>query len=68
MMHPAITQALAQVRIAELHRQTQRAVLGRAARRARRQPSGYPGRGILAAITAWAYRPSAVAESCNFGP
>jgi hypothetical protein len=59
-MHPATAQALSQARLTDLHRQTQRAALARAARqarRARRQPPRLPGPGVLAAVTAWARRP-----------
>ena len=66
MLHPSTAQALGQARLAELHRQAQHAVLARApgrGRRARRQQPGYPGRGVLAVVTAWARRPKPAPES-----
>jgi hypothetical protein len=41
-MHPEIHYQLMQARVADLHRAAQRDALARAARRARRQPSGHP--------------------------
>jgi hypothetical protein len=66
MMQHTTLQALGQARLAEIHRQAQRDALARAARqarRARRQQSGYPGRAVLAAVTAWARRPRPAPES-----
>ena len=60
MMHPTTWRALGQARLADLHRQAQRDALARAARqarRARRQPPGYPAPRLLAALTSWARRP-----------
>ena len=66
MMQPTTAQALGQARLAELHHQAQRDALGRAARqarRARRQPSGGHGPGLLAAVTRWARRPGSAPGS-----
>jgi hypothetical protein len=66
MMQPTTTQALGQARLAELHYQAQRDALARTARqarRARRQPSGGHGPGLLASVARWARRPRTAAGS-----
>lgn len=65
-MHYTIAQVLLQARLADLHRQAQRAELVRAARQARHargRPSGTPAPAVLAAVTAWARRLRPAAES-----
>ena len=65
-MHHITTQALAQARLADLHRQAQRAALARAARqarRARRRSSGTLVPAVLAAVTAWPRRLRPAPES-----
>jgi hypothetical protein len=60
MMYPTNAQALGQARLADLHRQAQRAALARATRRARRHQRGPR---LLASLTGWAHRPRPTPES-----
>lgn len=65
-MHYTIAQVLVQARLADLHRQAQRAALVRAVRHAhgeRGGPSGTLGPAVLAAVTAWARRLGPAPES-----
>ena len=66
MMQHTLAQALAQARLADLHRQAERAALARAARqarRARRQQPGHRAPGVRAFVTAWARRLRPAPES-----
>ena len=63
MMYPTNAQALGEARLADFHRQAQRAALARAARRARRHQRGQRAPGSLASLTGWAHRPRSVPES-----
>jgi hypothetical protein len=66
MMDYTSAQALGQARLAEMHHQAQRAALASAARqahRAQRQQAGYPGLGVLAALTAWLRHPKPAPEN-----
>ncbi len=65
MMQPTTMQALGQARLADLHRQAERASLARAARQARRvrTQSGRRTPGLLAALTGWARRLRPAPES-----
>lgn len=65
MMPYTTVQALGQARLADLHRQAERASLARAARQARhvRWRSGRRTPGRLGALTGWARRPSPAPES-----
>ena len=63
MMYPPNAQALGEARLADLHREAQRAVLARAARRSRRQQRAQRAPGLLASLTGWAHRPRPAPES-----
>jgi len=63
MMYPPNAQALGQARIADFHRQAQRAALARAARRALRHQRRQRAPGPLASLTGWAHRPWPAPES-----
>ena len=60
MMYSPNAQALGEARLADLHRQAQRAALVRAARRARRNQRAPRPRPSL---TGWAHRPRPAPES-----
>jgi hypothetical protein len=63
MMYPPNAQALGEARLADLHRQAQRAALARAARRTRRHQRRQRPPGPLAALTGWTHRPRPAPES-----
>jgi hypothetical protein len=60
MMYPPNAQALGEARLADFHRQAQRAALVRAARRTRQRRRA-PG--PLASLTGWTHRPRPAPES-----
>jgi hypothetical protein len=63
MMYPTNAQTLGEARLADLHRQAQRAALARAARRTRRHQRGQRAPRLLASLTGWAHRPRPAPES-----
>ena len=66
MMTPSTMQALAEIRLAEMHQQADRTTQARAARyarRARRQHPRYRAPSALAGLTSWARPRKPIAES-----
>ena len=63
MMYPPNAQALGEARLADFHRQAQRAALARAARRTRRHQRRQRAPGPLASLTSWTHRPRPAPES-----
>ena len=63
MMYPPNAQALGEARLADFHRQAQRAALARAARRTRAHQRRRRAPGPLASLTGWAPRPRPAPES-----
>ena len=61
MMYPPNAQAVGEARLADFHRQAQRAALARAARRTCQRRQRAPG--FLASVTGWAHRPRPAPES-----
>jgi hypothetical protein len=56
MMYPPNAQAVGEARLADFHRQAQRAALARAARRTRRHQRRQRAPGPLASLTGWTHR------------
>ena len=63
MMYPASAQALGEARLADFHREAQRAALARAIRRTRRHQRGQHLPGPLASLVGWAHRLRPAPES-----
>ena len=63
MMYPPNAQAVGEARLADFHRQAQRAALARAARRTRAHQRRQRAPAPLAALTGWAHRPRPAPES-----
>jgi hypothetical protein len=63
MMYPTNAQALGEARLADFHRQAQRAARARAARRTRRHQRGQRAPRLLASLTGRAHRSWPARES-----